>query len=146
VLVTPVQKVQKKDTLPANAGAGVAKTTRKKTAVKEKKPRPRNLLFDAIQTATGADREVDGSHIGKFAAMFAKATPPIAPEEVRDFASNWRSAFPWADAERQPLLTVGILGKHMTEFRVWRGRHAPPAPTAPTGPVDWGRQPRKGEV
>lgn len=49
---------------------------------KPKKPRPRNLLFDAIVELSHADPVVNGGQIGALAALLAKAKPPYTPEEV----------------------------------------------------------------
>ncbi len=126
-----------------SAGAAAPKKDKTRRAPpKEKKPRPRNPLFDSLAEVTGADVKLDGSHLGKAASLFAQATPPVSPDEVHDFAQHWRQAFAWAaDAERQPTLSIGIIQNHMSEFRAWRKSH-PRTLTldrAPKGFTDFGR-------
>ncbi|QJW93097.1 hypothetical protein FTUN_0600 [Frigoriglobus tundricola] len=129
------------------SGAEPKKVRTRKAPPKEKKPRPRNLLFDALAEVTNADVALDGSLLGKVASNYAKAAPPVTPDEVRDFAQHWRQAFAWAaDAECQPTLSIGILQKHMSEFRAWRKSRprTPMLDRAPAGFPDFDRQPPRG--
>jgi hypothetical protein len=131
-------------TVPANTGRPEEEKSKKPAkqkiksqpgnAAKNKKPGKPNPLFDAIEKVTNADRAIQGGYIGKVAAAFKNATSPVTPDEVFDFAANWRSAFRWANPDEHPLLTIGIVQKHMTEFRTWRRGH----PLTTTGQSSYG--------
>lgn len=135
--------IDRPDHKPALGPAPPTKPRRK--GPREKKPRKLNPLFEAIVAATDANRDSDGSNIGRVCANFATFDPPFTPEEVADFAANWRSAFPWAKLDEHPLLTINILGKHANNFRRWR-RMNPPRASANTfrPPPKFDTQPPRG--
>jgi hypothetical protein len=83
----------------------------------EKKPRPRNPIFDALAEVTGADPHSNGSHIGKLSALLSKASPPYSPDDVREFARRWRELLPWAKTSEHPRLTLGVIEKHIYTLR-----------------------------
>jgi|GEM_PF-4008308 len=87
------------------------------TKEKTKKPRKRNPLFDVLVMVTGADPVVNGSHVGRVAALLSKAERPFTPEEVHDFAHRWRQLLPWAKPSEHPRLTLGIIEKHICTIR-----------------------------
>jgi len=74
---------------------------------KQRKPRARDLLFDAIAAVTGSDPRASGSFIGKVRAALASAEPPYTPEEVRLFPAVW------AAAGMGVPVTLGVLSKHI---------------------------------
>ncbi len=74
------------------------------------KPRPRNLLFDAVAEVTGSDPKASGGHIGKVAALLARADPAYTPDEVRDWAVKIREL--WG---MQP--TVKMVEVHIGKIR-----------------------------
>jgi hypothetical protein len=83
----------------------------------EKKPRPRNPMFDALAEVTGADPHVNGGQIGKVSALLSKASPPYSPDEVREFAKRWRELLPWAKPSEHPRLSLGVIEKHIHTLR-----------------------------
>lgn len=79
---------------------------------KDKKPRERDLLFDAIAEITCSDPKSSGSHVGKVAAALRKAEPPYTPDEVR--------ALP-AALQRGGLnvpVTLGVVEKYIGWVRI----------------------------
>ena len=88
----------------------------KPTPAKAPAARPRDELFDAIVTVTGADPKVNGGFLGRVRKMLAGAEPPYTPAEVlrladRDFQSR---ELPWKRGEK---LTIGELEKYIGRVR-----------------------------
>jgi len=109
------------------------KTLAAKTAAggsEEMKPRrrtPRDDLFDAIVEVTGVDKNAAASRISKSVSTLLAFDPPIAPDEVREFARRFHELCPWAKEKSILRPTVEVIGKHIHELR---SRPKPP-PMAP---------------
>jgi hypothetical protein len=92
--------------------------------------RPRNLLFDALATATGEEPSgltaTAGKAIGSALAEIRKASPDVTPEEIHVRAENYRLHMP------QATLTAHALKAH------W-GRCAKP-PKARNTTIPWQRK------
>lgn len=93
---------------------------KKPRTAKEKKPRPRNHLFDAITEVTGLDPTTAGAHIGKVSALLSQATPPYTPEEVRAFPAVWK-----ARGYGSIPITPGVIEKYIGWVRQPRGVSTP---------------------
>ena len=90
------------------------------------KPRPRNLLFDAVAEVTQSDPVVTGPHVAKVAALLAKAEPPYTPAEVADFGRRFAEFCPWANDDGRRTPTLGEVEKHVGKLRS-RPPRSPPA-------------------
>jgi len=80
-------------------------------------PRPRDPRFDALAEVTGSDPVVNGSHIGKVAALLAAAEPPYAPEEVREFGRRFWEFCSWAKEDQRLRPTLGEVEKYIGQVR-----------------------------
>ena len=67
---------------------------------KPEKPRPRDLLFDAIAEVTESDITLQGSRIGKVTAEFRKIN--ATPDQVRKVAA-WFHAYDWRGQKGEKL-------------------------------------------
>lgn len=90
----------------------------KQGEAKPKVERPRDLLFDAIAEITASDAELCGGQIAKVAQALKKQTPPVTPEEVRQFAERLGEFCPWAKDDGRTIPTVGEVGKYVLRVRV----------------------------
>jgi hypothetical protein len=108
----------------ATATKPAAKT---KPAPREKKPRPRNPLFDAIANVTGLDPATAGGFMGTASAALASANPPYTPADVAEFGRRFLDLCPYARGERDRP-TVGELQKYIGLLR------AGPSPGRATAP------------
>lgn len=94
------------------------------------KPRPRNPLFDAVAEVTGSDPVTAGAHVGKVAALLAKADPPYTPEDVMEFGRRFLSICTYATGERDRP-TLGEIEKNIGRLRAGPSVADPP-PAAST--------------
>jgi len=101
------------------------------TPPRERKPRARNPLFDAIASATGLDPATAGSHIGKTASALAAADPPYTPDDVAAFGRRFLELCPYARGERDRPL-VGELQKYIGLLRAGKPRDCPAATRLPS--------------
>lgn len=81
----------------------------------EKKPRERDLLFDAIAEVCQVDPATIGSSIGTVKTALLKANPPYTPEEVRAFGEQW-----WSWKERTGPPTIWQLRERIGNVRQTR--------------------------
>ena len=84
---------------------------------KPKKPRVRNLLFDAVAEVTGSDPVVTGSHVAKIAGLLGTAEPPYSPEEVHEFGRRFVEFCPWSKIDNRGRPTLGELEKNIGKVR-----------------------------
>lgn len=57
------------------------------------RPRPRDLLFDAIAEACAVDPATAGSSIASVKKALLQAKPPYTPDEVRRWRATWPTTF-----------------------------------------------------
>lgn len=83
------------------------------------KPRPRNLLFDAIAEVTGLDPSVksNASLIGKVAASLAATDIPFTPEEVHKFGREYYTHCPHARKNGTPRPTPNEVERYTCKVR-----------------------------
>jgi hypothetical protein len=102
----------------------------------EKKPRPRNPLFDAVAEVCAADPATAGSLIGKVCTALSGAEPPYTPEDVREFARRFLELCPWARDGGRTRPEPAELQKHIGKIRASPApRPAEPVLTRPA--FDW---------
>ena len=113
--MTHEQKEQKKDTLPADAGADRAP----EKSTEGSKPRTRRPLFDAIAEVTGSSPKASGSFVAKVEKALKEEEPPYTPDEVREFGRRFWELCPWAarDGRERPE-----LGEHRKKHREGAGQ------------------------
>jgi hypothetical protein len=104
--------------------------------VAARKPRPRNLLFDAVVEVTGADPGTCASNIAGVVKALKAGQPPFTPEEVREFARRLWELCPWAARDGRPRPELNELRKHIGKVRTAKRQAATSG-----GFVDFGRQP-----
>lgn len=98
----------------APSGAGGRKTPKKKT---EPKPRPRNLIFDAVAlgsfdlTDVSADKTV-GARVGKLVAWLKQNRPDVTAERIAEFYAWYESKNESASAPRD----AGKFGSWWLKF------------------------------
>lgn len=86
-------------------------------AVEEAKPRPRDLLFDAIAEVTAADPATAASHIVAVKKAMLKAVPPYTPEEIREFGRRYQELCTWGPRDGRVRPELGELQKHIGKIR-----------------------------
>ncbi len=123
----------------SGASAPVPAPTKAPKAKPPPKQRQPNPLFDALAEATGSDRVVSGSHIGKLAALLGKADPPYTPEEVYEFARRYRELCSYAADLNRSRPTLGEVEKNIGLLRAAKPRLYHERGTGP--PPDFDNQP-----
>lgn len=93
---------------PAETQVPLDTSTRKRSTPE---PRPRNDLFDAIVTITGADPSVNGAHIGRVCKALGKADPPYTAADVLAIPTAITSA------GLSFTITVGAVEKYISWVR-----------------------------
>jgi hypothetical protein len=115
----------------ADSASAVAVATnpaaKTKPAPREKKPRQRNPLYDAIANVTGLDPETAGGCLGTASAALSRADPPYTPADVHEFGRRFLDLCPYARGERDRP-SPGELQKYIGLLR------AGPSPGRATAP------------
>jgi len=94
---------------------------------KERQPRKRDELFDAVAEVTGSDPKAAGGHVAKVANALRGADPPYTPDEVREFARRLGEFCSWAAKERRTRPELGELQKYIGRLRATRKPNAAPS-------------------
>lgn len=101
---------------------------------KEKPPRKRDELFDAVAEVTGTDPGAAGGHVAKVANALRAASPPYTPDEVREFARRLGEFCSWAAKDRRTRPELGELQKYIGRLRAAKVK--PPPNLKPFDPME----------
>ncbi len=117
----------------------VSSTVDSDSIVQPKKPRPRDLIFDAIAEGSfgihngqlDQEDETPGGRIGKIKKWLVKHKPDVTPEDIQRF-------YIWYDSEIEASRPRDV-GKFSEHWLAWEGSLTPDAPatkyyTAPEAP------------
>lgn len=117
-------------TLIAPAPAPVILSSTPAKPAREKKPRERNPVFDALAEVTGTDVTIKSNckTIGTKSAELSSAEPPYSPDEIRAFGTRFHELCDWARRDGRPRPTPGELVKWIHLLRL-----KPPASTSNNG-------------
>lgn len=108
------------ETPPAPAPAPAPAKKKRPSASSPGKPaskREPNPLFDAVAEITNSDPKATGGHVGKVAALLAKADPPYTPQDVREFARRFPDLCEWAGKDGRQTPTLGEVEKYIGYLR-----------------------------
>lgn len=83
----------------------------------EPKPRPRDLLFDAIAEVAGADPKINGSQIAGVKKALTQADPPYGPDDVFRFGKGFLIHCPWAQKDGRMRPTISEIQKYISLIR-----------------------------